>query len=120
MTGGTSPSDGSTSTSGEGNSSTPAWITKTDRHLQLINTSVFEKEKQQRAKAIEETRQQKLKQRDEREKLRFNRHLHRTGGTTYSGTTLPTASTAANYEVNVQGVHFRVVKGGSKLVKVPG
>lgn len=100
-------------------STTPSnWVTKTDRHLQLINTSIFEKESQNRAKAMEETRRQKLKQRDEREKMKFNRHLQRVSGNTvaHSGS----SHSDGNYEINVNGIRFRVAKSGSKLVKVAG
>lgn len=94
-------------------SSSPAWVTKTDRHLQLINPAIYEKQSLQRAKAIEETRKLKLKQRDERERLRFNKHLQRTVDS--SELTSP-----SNYELAVQGIRFRVVKNGSKLLRVSG
>jgi hypothetical protein len=98
------------------------WVTKTDRHLQLINTSIFEKDSQNRAKAIEETRKQKLKQRNERERARFNKHLYRMGGNTDADPGVQPRSTdlTENYEISVQGIRFRVAKNGSKLVKVPG
>jgi hypothetical protein len=106
-------------TSASGNISGAAWVTKQDRHLQLINTSIFEKDSQKRTKAIEQTRQQKLKQRDEREKARFNKHLQR--GNNYNGASIHvTTSVAANRELDVNGIRFRVTQGGSKLVKVPG
>jgi hypothetical protein len=98
----------------------PAWVTKTDRHLQLINASIFQKDSQQRAKAMEETRQQKLRHRDEREKAKFTKHLHREGGNGYNGSSSHTNGTTSSYEINVQGIRFRVAKNGSKLVKVPG
>ncbi|PMD56548.1 uncharacterized protein K444DRAFT_567251 [Hyaloscypha bicolor E] len=94
-----------------------AWVTKQDRHLQLINTSIFEKDSQKRAKAIEQTRQQKLKQRDEREKARIVQHLQRGN---YNGPSTRATGTTANNELDVNGIRFRVVQGGSKLVKVPG
>ncbi|TVY56673.1 Zinc finger CCCH domain-containing protein [Lachnellula cervina] len=100
----------------------PAWVTKTDRHLQLINTNIFEKDSQIRAKAMEETRKQKLMQRDAREKSKFSKHLQRLAVNNY-GTIGPqshSATARANYEINVQGIQFRVAKNGSKLVKVPG
>jgi hypothetical protein len=93
--------------------STPAWVTKTDRHLQLINPAIYEKQSQQRAKAIEETRKLKLRQRDERERQKFNKHLQRIVDSSKS--TMP-----SNYEILVCGIRFRVVKNGSKLLRVPG
>jgi hypothetical protein len=99
-----------------------SWITKTDRHLQLINASIFEKDSQTRAKAMEETRKQKLRQRDERERARFNKHLYHMRGNinNASSAQLRSADSAENYEISVQGIRFRVAKNGSKLVKVPG
>lgn len=99
----------------------PAWVSKTDRHLQLINPLVFEKQTQDRTKAIEATRKLKLKQRDEHERLKIERHLQRVG--TISSTDparLQSSSAASNYEIIIQGIKFRVTKGGSKLVKAPG
>jgi hypothetical protein len=98
----------------------PAWVTKTDRHLQLINPAIYERQSQQRAKAIEETRKLKLRQRDERERVKLSRHLQRLS--TMNGQSGPSSSTvvAPNYEISVQGIRFRVVKNGSKLMKVSG
>jgi len=100
----------------------PAWITKKDRHLQLINTNVFEKDTQIRAKAMEETRKQKLLQRNAREKTKFSNHLQRLAVNSYGVVDPHSRAVAAtnNYEINVQGIQFRVAKNGSKLVKVPG
>ena len=100
-------------------SSAPGWVAKTGRHLQLINTSIYEKDTQTRAKAMEETRKQKLKQRDEREKARLHKHIQLLGGGN-SGIAGPATRPAANYEIDVHGVRFRVTKNGSKLAKVSG
>lgn len=105
------------------NTTTPQkWITKHDRHLQLINKSIFEKDSQSRVKAMEESRKLKLKQKDEREKARFNKHLYGMRGSAGKVTGAQPSSTnlAENYEISVQGIRFRVAKNGSKLVKVPG
>src|SRR5512140_1632383 len=45
--------------------STSSWITKNDRHLQLINSSIYEKDAKARTAAIEQTRRQKRRLRDE-------------------------------------------------------
>ncbi|TVY85446.1 Zinc finger CCCH domain-containing protein [Lachnellula suecica] len=97
-----------------------AWVTKKDRHLQLINTNIYEKDSQNRAKAMEETRKQKLMQRDAREKTKFNKHLQRLAGNNYPTLQSHATTAPSNYEINVQGIQFRVAKHGSKLVKVPG
>jgi hypothetical protein len=95
----------------------PSWVTKKDRHFQLINTSVFEKESQNRTKAIEETRKQKAMERDAREKTKFNRHIQRIAGNVAHPVSPHIPS---SYELTVQGVKFQVQKDGSKLVKVSG
>lgn len=97
--------------------SASGWVAKTGRHLQLINTSVYEKDTQNRAKAMEETRKQKLKQRDDREKTKLHKHIQRLGGGNIGG---PANHPTANYEIDVQGIRFRVTKNGSKLTKVEG
>lgn len=102
-------------------SSSQAWVSRTDRHLQLINPAIFEKQSQERARAMEETRKAKLKQRDERERLKFSRHLQNLDATLAHGHTRSQSSAVASkHEIVVQGILFRVVKNGSKLMKVPG
>ncbi|KAG9237268.1 hypothetical protein BJ875DRAFT_454220 [Amylocarpus encephaloides] len=100
----------------------PAWVSKQDRHLQLINTSIFEKDSQVRAKAMEETRKLKALVRDAREKTKLTRHLQRAASSphVFSGRQFKPGTTTAAYEINVQGIQFRVAQNGSKLVKVPG
>ena len=110
------PASGDTETS---NGSAPAYVAKTGRHLQLINTSIYEKDTQTRAKAMEETRKQKLKQRDDREKAKLHKHIQRLGGGNI-GIASPLPYPATNYEIEVQGIRFRVTKDGSKLAKVAG
>ena len=89
------------------------WVTKRDRHMQLINSSVYDKETQTRNKAIEETRRQKAFQKDQREKQKIERHLNtltsRTGQTT-----------KLVHEVLINGLRFNVADGGSKLVRIRG
>lgn len=99
--------------------SVPGWIAKTGRHLQLINTSIYEKDAQSRAQAMEETRKQKLKQRDDREKAKLHKHIQRLGSGN-TGIAGQSTRPAANYEIDVQGVRFRVTKNGSKLARVSG
>lgn len=99
--------------------SNSSWVTKNDRHLQLINSSVYEKEAPARTRAIEETRRQKQALRDERERTKLINHINRTAINSGSGPANSTAS-GPKYEVLVQGIRFHVVKNGSKLVKVPG
>jgi putative component of toxin-antitoxin plasmid stabilization module len=97
----------------------PGWVAKTGRHLQLINTSIYEKDNQIRAKAMEETRKQKMKRRDEREKAKLHKHIQRVA-VGHDGDIGLSTQPAANYEIDVQGVRFRVTRDGSKLAKVSG
>lgn len=93
--------------------STNRWVTKRDRHMQLINSSVYDKETQARKKAIEETRRRKALQKDQREKQKIERHLN---------TLTLRAGQATNvvHEISVNGLRFHVADGGSKLVRMRG
>ncbi|CAJ2513831.1 Uu.00g019500.m01.CDS01 [Anthostomella pinea] len=97
---------------------TPSYVTKNDRHLQLINKSVYEKEAQHRAQAIDHTTRRQWLQRDNREKARFMNTIqpHRTNSVAGPPTPLTSAS---RYEIEVGGVRFHVVQQGSKLIKAP-
>ncbi|KAG5750805.1 hypothetical protein H9Q69_004509 [Fusarium xylarioides] len=92
----------------------PGWVSRTDRHRQLINANVYEKETQNRAKAIEETRQRKISGRRQREKAQFNEFLKHQA-TASSAQTNP----ADRNVLTIEGVQFRVMDGGKKLVKIP-
>ncbi|KAL9574621.1 hypothetical protein ACKAV7_001033 [Fusarium commune] len=93
----------------------PGWVSRTDRHRQLINANVYEKETQNRAKAIEQTRQRKISGRRQREKAQFNEFLKHQA-TASSAQTNP----ADRNVLTIEGVQFRVMDGGKKLVKIPG
>ncbi|KAH6854619.1 hypothetical protein B0I37DRAFT_362529 [Chaetomium sp. MPI-CAGE-AT-0009] len=98
--------------------STSSWVTKNDRHLQLINTNVYTKDAQARAAAMEQTRRQKLALRDKQERAKLSNHINRMVNS--GGFVGANQQAAGKYEITVQGVRFLVVKNGSKLVKVPG
>ncbi|GAB1311414.1 hypothetical protein MFIFM68171_01624 [Madurella fahalii] len=99
--------------------SNSSWVTKHDRHLQLINSSVYKKEAPARSLALEQTRRQKLALRNKQERAKLISHLTRMVD---SGDFGPAnrQTTSGKYEIAVQGVRFVVSKNGSKLVKVPG
>lgn len=110
-------SDDSTPTPTTPNGS--SWVTKTDRHLQLINSNVYEKESQNRANAIEQTQRNKVLRKDHAEKARLLNYLGKkpmTGIAPASDTT----ATPSSYEVTVDGIRFQVTRQGSKLVRAPG
>ncbi|KAF7544562.1 hypothetical protein G7Z17_g9847 [Cylindrodendrum hubeiense] len=100
--------------SSNGSETPPGWVARNDRHRQLINANVYEKESQNRTKAIEETRQRKLSGHRNREKTQFNDFMKRQAGPS----NVPTNPTGRN-EIMIEGIQFRVVDGGKKLVKVP-
>lgn len=101
------------------NTITPSWVTKTDRHLQLINRDVYERETQQRSQAIENTLKQKQHDKNVQEKTQFYRNMLQARG----ADRIPASNsskTVSRYEVEVDGVRFHVTQQGSKLVKAPG
>ena len=112
---GQSSTPNGTSDSSSASSPASSWITKTDRHLQLINSSVFEKESQNRSSAIEETLRQKQQSRDAREKARLASHAAKVGRLQAAA-----PSSTSSYEIMVEGIRFFVSRGGDKLVKAPG
>lgn len=99
---------------------TPGWVSKNDRHRQLINANIYEKESQNRAKAIEETRQRKIKEQKRREKQRFSEFLRHQATADGFPSTSTTTNPAVTNEITVNGIRFRVLDGGKKLVKTLG
>ena len=91
------------------------WVTKRDRHMQLINSSIYDKETQLRNKAIEETRKQKSLRRDQREKQKIQRHLK-----TLSVYSDQNKATPTVHELLINGLRFHVLDGGSKLARIRG
>ncbi|KAG5931262.1 hypothetical protein E4U53_001862 [Claviceps sorghi] len=95
----------------------PGWVSRIDRHRQLINANVYEKDTQSRVKAIEETRQKKLQSRRNHEKSRFNDYLRNRAG--IADATANSNPTAGRNELMIEGIRFLVADGGKKLVKSP-
>jgi hypothetical protein len=93
-------------------------VTKNDRHRQLINASVFEKQSQDRAKAIEETRKKKENGKRLGEKARLNEFLRRQQ--VAAGALVNANTSAASKEIVVEGIRFQVIDGGKKLARVAG
>lgn len=93
----------------------PGWVSRTDRHRQLINANVYERDTQNRAKAIEQTRQKKINGYRQREKSQFNEFLKHQAAASSAQT-----NPAGQNELTIQGIQFRVMDGGKKLVKIPG
>jgi len=100
--------------------STSSWVTKNDRHMQLINSNVYKKDAPARTVALEQTRRQKLALRDKQERAKLISHLNRMVNSGGFGAANQQTPADNKYEIAVQGVRFVVAKNGSKLVKVPG
>ena len=100
---------------GESSNARTGWVTKHDRHMQLINSSIYDKETQTRSKAIEETRRQKAALRDQREKEKIERHLK-----TLASHASHESAAPMNHEITINGSNYLVVDGGSKLIRVRG
>jgi hypothetical protein len=96
---------------------TTSWVAKNSRHRQLINTAVYQKDNENRTKAIEATRKQQIAAQNARETDQITNHLMRQRGPV-AGPTNPAA--ANHHEVMIQGIRFRVTQRGRKLIKVPG
>lgn len=86
-----------------------AWVSKRDRHMQLINSSIYDHKTSIRNKAMEQTRQHKKLRKETREKQKINRHLQ------LSATSAVPALTP-HYLV-ISGVSFQVCNEGSKLAR---
>lgn len=91
------------------------WVTKHDRHKQLINNAVYEQKTQERAKAIEQTQRKKQAAREEREKIKIARHLQASASSTSAH-----PSQASVAQLYIDDIRFLVADGGSKLIKASG
>lgn len=90
--------------------SAEGWVAKRDRHMQLINTAVYDQHAQARARDLEKTRQTQLMRKEEREKQKLRGYLDRSRDT----------ASQVPFEVLIQGERYKVAAGGSKLIKISG
>ncbi|KAF2754081.1 hypothetical protein EJ05DRAFT_469172 [Pseudovirgaria hyperparasitica] len=98
------------------------WISKVDRHMQLINTAVYDQVSQQRTQAIAETAVQKRLQRDQLEKAKLQAHFYKSHTQPHDGFSSTDDQLDMNtrkHEIMIQGIKFRVLDGGSKLARCP-
>ncbi|KAF3919751.1 hypothetical protein ABW20_dc0108056 [Dactylellina cionopaga] len=116
-------SNGTTATGAPNNGS--GWVAKRDRHMQLINSSVYDQHLQIRTKAIEQTRQDKLKRKEDREKAKLRSFLQ--GSKQYGIVNTigrvkskPTKVATYQHEIVINGARYKITIDGSKLVKVSG
>lgn len=97
---------------------TSGWVTKRDRHMQLINKNVFGQKSQERSQAMLETRQKKALSREQNEKKKIKQHLQYLQNSSQHSDTPASAQTHS--QVLIDGIEFSVADGGSKLVKITG
>ncbi|EAA64244.1 hypothetical protein AN1537.2 [Aspergillus nidulans FGSC A4] len=103
-------------------SATPnAWVTKHARHMQLINSAVYDKEAQKRVKALEETRKAKAQKKAQIEQAKVLQFAHG-AGRQFSSSSNPQVSAAGEshgeYQITLNDIPFRVSRGGGKLIRV--
>ncbi|GME22232.1 Zinc finger CCCH-type protein [Neofusicoccum parvum] len=93
------------------------WVVKRDRHMQLINPAIYDQVAQQRAKAIEQSTEQRRQQRSMKEKAKLSKHFQAIQtGQPPIGT--QSAAAPQSYEIEVDNIRFRVADGGSKLTRI--
>lgn len=96
-----------------------SWVAKNDRHLQLINSSIFGKESQLRSKAMDETRRQKALQRSQMEKQKIAKHLRTLNYPRYQVLGAQHSGPATTmHRIMINGLSFYVMDGGSKLQRI--
>ncbi|RYP73728.1 hypothetical protein DL771_003441 [Monosporascus sp. 5C6A] len=100
------------------NSTSSSWVSKTDRHLQLINSAIYEKEAQSRSNAIEQTHRHRQLRKDNREKSKLANFARQNAN--HAAASSSASASAPKFEITIDGIHFHVLKGGNKLVKFPG
>lgn len=96
------------------------WVSKRDRHMQLINTSVYDQKTQQRQLEIEATAQEKQRRRDAKEKARVIKAFQPQAPTPTTYGAPPSAGTAAVRDIQINNLRFRVAADGSKLIRMFG
>ena len=103
------PQPESTSATQDTGSSSSQWVAKRDRHMQLINASIYEERAQARQNEILETKNKRLLERlgkrDKLERTKLYGYLKRKG---------------RGNQVSVLGNLFRVTAQGNKLEKYQG
>lgn len=95
------------------------WVTKNDRHRQLIASSVFDKETQLRKQAMDETRRKKFLQMNQWEKSTLEKHLRALDAAATQNSIAPSIDVNSTvHRININGLYFEVVNGGSKLTRI--
>ncbi|EED13390.1 CCCH zinc finger protein [Talaromyces stipitatus ATCC 10500] len=107
--------DNATPPSGSAN----GWVAKRDRHMQLINSSIYDKEAQARTKAIAETEKTKRERRAKAEEAKVMRYAQGVRNAHVASVPGPNgvATQPSFYQIYIHDAPFQVVRGGSKLIR---
>lgn len=100
--------------------STNGWVAKRDRHMQLINSSIYDKEVQARTKAIAETEKSKREKRakaEEAKVMRYAQGVRNVHATPVAGPSGVATQPSTSYQIFIHDTPFQVVRGGSKLIR---
>ncbi|PCG98511.1 Hypothetical protein PENO1_057880 [Penicillium occitanis (nom. inval.)] len=100
--------------------STNGWVAKRDRHMQLINTSIYDKEVQARTKAIAETEKTKREKRakaEEAKVMRYAQGVRNVHAAPVAGPSGVATQPSSSYQIYIHDTPFQVVRGGSKLIR---
>lgn len=88
--------------------------------MQLINTSIYDKEVQARTKAIAETEKTKREKRakaEEAKVMRYAQGVHNVHATPVAGPSGVATQPSSSYQIYIHDTPFQVVRGGSKLIR---
>ncbi|KAL2885937.1 CCCH zinc finger protein [Ceratocystis lukuohia] len=100
-------------TSASTGTTTPSFVTRSDRHLQLINTNVYDQDASSHSRALQLSKQKHLQDKSAREKAKLRSFLR-------SKAISPSNinhSDNKQYTIDVGGIKYHVANGGSKLIK---
>ncbi|KAL8733977.1 MAG: hypothetical protein Q9166_001738 [cf. Caloplaca sp. 2 TL-2023] len=98
-----------------------AYVTSNGRHRQCINASVLAKVTEQRKRAIEESQHRKAQKNDQWERQRMHQYMLALDAKQDSSLAQGfTQVSSKAHEVMIDGLSFRVLKGGSKLARIYG
>ncbi|PHH53074.1 Zinc finger CCCH domain-containing protein 3 [Ceratocystis fimbriata CBS 114723] len=100
-------------TSASTSTTTPSFVTRSDRHLQLINTNVYDQDASSHSRALQLSKQKHLQDKSAREKAKLRSFLR-------SKAISPSNinhSDNRQYTIDVGGIKYHVANGGSKLIK---
>ncbi|KKF92964.1 hypothetical protein CFO_g4702 [Ceratocystis platani] len=100
-------------TSASTGTTTPSFVTRSDRHLQLINTNVYDQDASSHSRTLQLSKQKHLQDKSAREKAKLRSFLR-------SKAISPSNinhSDNKQYTIDVGGIKYHVANGGSKLIK---